>query len=466
MSQVGTGESPLRVAIVGAGPAGFYAADYLLRQKQLSVAVDMFDRLPTPFGLVRFGVAPDHPKIKSVTKLFDRIAKKAGFRFFGNVTIGEDVSVDDLRLHYHQIIYTTGALDDRILNIPGIRLEGSHPATDFVAWYNGHPDYRALQYDLSQENVAVIGVGNVALDVARILCRTEEELVATDIASHALEALSKSKVKNVYVLGRRGPAQAAFTTPEIKELGEMVDSDITIPLDEATLDDLSEEALANADRGTMRKVEIIRSYGGRESSGKSRMLTIRFLVSPTELIEDGNGRVSAMRLVKNELYATDAGTLRPRATAVTETIPVGMVFRSIGYRGVPIPGVPFRDDWGVFWNQDGRIVTADESHETVLGEYTAGWIKRGPSGVIGTNKPDAVETVKLMLADLEAGQTLNPAHPQLDAAAEMVSQKQPRYVTYADWQKLDALELENGAVNGRPRIKFTCIEDMLVALGK
>ncbi len=465
MSQVGTGENPLRVAVVGAGPAGFYAADHLFRQKQLNVSVDMFDRLPTPFGLVRFGVAPDHPKIKSVTKLFDRIAKKPGFRFFGNVTVGKDVSVDDLRSHYRQIVYTTGALDDRILNIPGIDLEGSHPATEFVAWYNGHPDYRNREYDLSQENVAVIGIGNVALDVARILCRSEEELTETDIAAHALEALSKSKVKNVYVLGRRGPAQAAFTTPEIKELGEMVDSDITIPEDEVVLGELSEEALANADRGTVRKVGIIQSYGGRKSTGKSRMLTMRFLASPVELAGDENGRVSAMRVVKNELYATDAGTLRPRATDTFETIEVGMVFRSIGYRGVPIPGVPFRDDWGVIWNEKGRVVTGD-THETVLGEYTAGWIKRGPSGVIGTNKPDAVETVKLMLADLEAGKMLDPARPQQDAAKEMVSQRQPRFVTYSDWQKLDEFELANGAANGRPRVKFTIVDEMLAALGK
>lgn len=466
MSSVGSAENPLRVAIVGAGPAGFYAAEHLYKQKPLTVQVDMYDRLPTPFGLVRNGVAPDHQKIKSVTAVFHRTAQKPGFRFFGNVELGKDVYVEELRQYYHAIIYTTGAQTDRALKVPGADLENHHPATEFVAWYNGHPDFRDLKFDLSQEKVAVIGIGNVAMDVARILCRTPAELKKTDIADYALEALSHSNVKEVYILGRRGPAQAAFTTPEIKELGEMEDTDVFTVPDEVTLDPLSEESLADsADRGTLRKVEIIQSYASNQPTGKSRKLTVRFLVSPTELYGDENGRVRAMQLVHNELYKTDAGSLRPRATDKTEMLEVGLVFRSIGYLGVPLPGVPFNNSWGVILNEDGRVIDP-ESKQPVTGEYTAGWIKRGPSGVIGTNKPDAVATVDLLLEDLESGSLLQPIHPEPDAIEMLIAQRQPHAFTYADWQKLDELEMAAGEVQGRPRVKFTSVEEMLAALGK
>lgn len=466
MSQIGIPENPLRIAIIGAGPTGFYTAEHLFKQKEYHVTVDMYERLPIPFGLVRYGVAPDHPKIKSVTKVYDRIAKKPGFRFFGNVEIGKHISVPELRNYYHQIVFTTGAQTDRRLNIPGEDLEGSLPATEFVAWYNGHPDYRDYEVDLSHENVAVVGIGNVAMDVARILCRTPEELYQTDIADYALEALRKSKVKNVYVMGRRGPAQAAFTTPEIKELGKMEDTDAYVLPEEAELDELSQEALADSsDRATMKKIEIIQSYAGREPSGKSRRLTVRFLVSPVELIDDGQGNIAGMRLVKNELYATDAGTLRPRATDEFEELPVTLVFRAIGYRGVPIPDVPFYDSWGVILNREGRILDP-ETQEPVLGEYTGGWIKRGPSGVIGTNKPDALETVKHMLEDVAAGKTLCPEHSQPEEIEAFVGSRQPEFFTYADWLRLDELELANGEAQGRPRVKFTSVDNMLRALGR
>ncbi len=466
MSNVGTAENPLRVAIIGAGPAGFYAAEHLYKQKQLTVQVDMYDRLPTPFGLVRNGVAPDHQKIKSVTAVFHRTAQKPGFRFFGNVELGLNVSVAELRRHYHAIIYTTGAQTDRALKIPGADLANHHPATDFVAWYNGHPDFRDYQFDLSQERVAVIGIGNVAMDVARILCRTPNELKKTDIADYALEALSHSKVKEVYVLGRRGPAQAAFTTAEIKELGEMEDTDVFTVADEVELDPLSEEAMADsADRGTLRKVEIIQSYASNQPTGKSRQLTVRFLVSPTELYGDEHGRVKAMKLVHNELYKTDAGSLRPRATDKTEMLDVGLVFRSIGYLGVPLPGVPFNDSWGVILNDGGRVIDP-ESKKPVRGEYTAGWIKRGPSGVIGTNKPDAVSTVDQLLEDFESGSLLQPTHPQPETIEALIAQRQPHYFTYADWEKLDEIEVAKGEAQGRPRVKFTGVEEMLRALGK
>lgn len=456
---------PLRVAIIGAGPAGFYTAERLYKEKTLNVAIDMFDRLPTPFGLVRAGVAPDHQKIKSVTKIFDRVAQNDTFRFFGNVKLGRDISVEDLRNHYHQIVYTVGAQSDRNLPIPGIELEGSHAATEFVAWYNGHPDYRDYEFDLSQENVAVVGMGNVAIDVARILSRTYNGLKTTDIADHALEALKESKVKRVYILGRRGPAQAAFTPVEAKELLEMTITQTMVLAEEAELDPLSEASLANADRGTMRNVEIIRQIAHHPDEHMPKQLFIRFLVSPVELIGDENGRVCALKLVKNELYETETGTLRPKPTDEYEEIPVGLVFRSIGYRGVPIEGVPFNDRWGVIANNGGRVIDY-ETEDVVLGEYTAGWIKRGPSGVIGTNKPDAAETVKLMLEDFAAGKLLSPSQPSPEAALTLIEQKQPKFVTYADWQKIDAVECAKGEEQGRPRVKFTTVEEMLAVVGK
>ncbi len=465
MNQLGTASNPLRVAIIGAGPTGFYTAEHLFKQN-LVIQLDLFDRLPTPFGLVRGGVAPDHQKIKSVTTAFDRIAENPNFRFYGNVEFGSHLTLADLQAHYHQIVFTTGAQTDRSMDIPGEDLIGSHAATEFVAWYNGHPDYRDCQFDLSQERVAVVGIGNVAVDVARILCRTPEELAVTDIADYAFEALKQSRVKEVYLLGRRGPAQAAFTNPEIKELGEMAGADIYVPPEEAELDELSRAELERTqDRLTMKKVDIIKSYAQRPDEARPRQLILRFLVSPVELMGDERGHLKTMRLVKNKLYATEAGTLRPQPTGEYEELPVGLVFRSVGYRGVPLPGVPFHDKWGVILNHKGRVLNP-ETQQPLLGEYTAGWIKRGPSGVIGTNKPDALETVQCMLEDVAAGQTLQPPQPDPAAAEALIRQRQPHFITYADWQKLNEIEVAKGKASGRPRVKFTCVEDMLAALGR
>jgi ferredoxin--NADP+ reductase len=464
--RLGTAARPLRVAIVGAGPTGYYAADHLLKQDGVVVEIDMLDRLPTPYGLVRAGVAPDHQKIKSVTAAFDKVAAHPRFRFYGSVELGKDVSVEDLRAYYHMIFYATGAQTDRRMGIPGEDLRNSHPATEFVAWYNGHPDFRDLEFDLSQERAAVVGVGNVAVDVARILCRSPEELAKTDIADHALQVLRASRIKEVYLLGRRGPAQAAFTNPEIKELGELADADIFVVPEEVQLDALSRAALERTpDRPTSKKVEILQGFALRPASGKSRRLTLRFLVSSTDLVDDGTGAVGAMRLVRNTLYATATGTLQPKATDVTEELRVGLVFRSVGYRGVPLPGVPFNESWGVILNDKGRVLDA-QAKTPVGGEYTAGWIKRGPSGVIGTNKPDAAETVTCMMEDLAEGLTLTPEHPQAAAADFFLRERQPRCVSYQDWQRLNEIEVERGRAQGRPRVKFTRVEDMLAALGR
>jgi ferredoxin--NADP+ reductase len=464
MATLGTADAPLRVAIIGSGPAAFYAAEHLFKQSDLVIEIDMFDRLPTPFGLVRGGVAPDHLKIKSVTAIYDKIASNPRFRFFGNVEFGSHITLEDVAAHYHQVLFANGAQSDRRMGIPGEDLGNSFAATQFVAWYNGHPDYRDLQFDLSQESVAVVGVGNVAIDVARILCRTPEELKQSDIAPHALEALSASRVRTVYLLGRRGAAQAAFTNPEVKELGEMHEAEPVVRPDEVAVDELSRAAVA-ADRALQKKVEILQAYAARALEGKPRQLRLRFLVSPVELIGDERGNVRAMKLVKNVLVAGDGGDIKARATDQFETIDVGMVFRSVGYRGVPLPGVPFNEKAATILNDKGRVLDA-ASRAALPGMYTSGWIKRGPSGVIGTNKPDSVETAAAMIEDARAGIALQPTAPSAAAAAALVTTRQPRFVSYEDWKKLDALELSNGTAAGRPRVKFTRVDEMLTALGR
>ena len=466
MTRPGTEAQPLRVAIVGAGPTGFYATDQLFRQPGLVVDVDLYDRVPTPYGLVRAGVAPDHQKIKAVTAAFDKVAAHPRFRFFGAVELGRHLSMDDLRAHYHMIVYTTGAQTDRRMGIPGEDLQRSHAATEFVAWYNGHPDYRDLTFDLSQERAVVVGVGNVAADVARILSRTPEELAATDIADYALEALSASRIREVHVLGRRGPAQAAFTNPEVRELGELAGADVTARAEEVEPDELTRQALERApDRATQKKVEILKEFARRAPTGKPKRLVMRFLVSPVELLDDGRGAVGGMRLVRNRLYATATGTLQPKPTGEFEELPAGLVFRSVGYRGVPLPGVPFNDDWGVILNKKGRVLDAQTKHPLV-GQYTAGWIKRGPTGVIGTNKPDAAETVTGMLEDLARDIHLRPADPSPEAVERLVRERQPQYLSYQDWLRLDEIETRRGKETGRPRVKFTRVKDMLAALGR
>jgi len=454
--------SESRVAIVGSGPAGFYVAEHLLKQTEIPVRVDMFDRLPTPFGLVRFGVAPDHPKIKSVTRVFDKIAKNPGFRFYGNVEIGKDVTLAELKDHYHQICFSTGAQTDRAMGIPGEDLPRSHAATEFVAWYNGHPDYRDCKFDLSVERVAVVGVGNVAVDVARILSKTPDELAKTDIADHALEALRRSKIREVTMLGRRGPAQAAFTNPEVRELGELEGADIRVLTEEVRLDPASQADVDGSDDDTVKKkVSILQEFAQQPRAGKSRLLTLRFLVSPTELIAGPDGGVRAMRLAKNEIYA-EGGRLQSRPTGEVEELPVDLVFRSVGYRGVPVAGVPFDDRAGVIPNQQGRV-TDPATKAPALGTYVSGWIKRGPSGVIGTNKKDGTETAAAMLEDAAASRLLSPTKDAV-AIDALVRVRRPDLVSYADWSRLDALEVAAGERAGRPRAKLVTRAEVAAAL--
>lgn len=458
--------SPLMVAIVGSGPAGFYTAEHLFKRAGDRVRVDMFERLPMPYGLVRFGVAPDHQKIKSATKSYERVAANPRFRFFGNVAYGDHLRLDDLARYYHAVCFATGAQTDRGMDIPGEDLARSHPATEFVAWYNGHPEFRDREFDLSVERVAVVGVGNVAVDVARILARTPEELEQTDIAEYALEALRDSRIKEITILGRRGPAQAAFTNPEIKELGELAGADFVIPSADVTLDPLSATAVAESDdRALRKKMEILQEAAERSPGGKPRRLTLRFLVSPVELLGDASGRVAGMRIVHNELYRSDDGSLRPRATDRTEELPVEMVFRSVGYRGVPLPGVPFDERRGVVPNQDGRVLDPTTG-APVPGLYVSGWIKRGPTGVIGTNKADAGETVDRILEDVEQGVRAHPAAPDSGAVETLVRERQPAFVSFDDWKRVDEIEVGRGEECGRPRIKFTSAAEVAEVLGR
>ena len=458
--------SPIRIAVIGSGPAGFYAAGHLLKDADAGFEVDMIERLPTPWGLVRSGVAPDHPKIKSVTRVYEKTAAHPRFRYFGNVCFGEHVSREELLAHYHAIVYATGSPMDRPLGIPGEDLPGSHAATEFVGWYNGHPDHTGLEIDLvSAERAVVIGNGNVAVDVARMLVLTAEELAPTDTADHALEVLSRSRVREVVVVGRRGPAQAAFTNPELLELGELTDADIVVDADELDRALTVHDDAAEQNAIARRNVEILREYSQRTPTPGRKRVVLRFLLSPVRLIAGADGALADVELVHNELVADDDGALRARATEQSETIPAGLVFRAIGYRGEPLPGVSFDDRAAVILNDGGRVLDPD-SRAPLPGEYVVGWIKRGPSGVIGTNKKDAQETVDAMLADLAPSSNgAGPAHrpDRADSAAieALLRERQPQLVTYSGWEAIDRHERELGEAAGRPRVKLTEIEQML-----
>jgi ferredoxin--NADP+ reductase len=457
MDAPGTAGNPLRVAVVGAGPSGFYAAEALLKSGQ-NVRVDMIERLPAPYGLVRYGVAPDHPKLKEAILVYAVIARLPNFTLLGNVVVGRDVSVEELRAHYHGVIFACGAETDRRLGIPGEDLPGSHTATEFVAWYNGHPDYRDRSFDLSHEVVAIFGQGNVAADVCRILAKTADELKTTDITRHALDVLATSRVREIHVIGRRGPAQAKFTNKELKELGELANCDAVVAPRDLELDAASRtEIEAKANYVSAKNVELLRQFAVRPPAGKSRRLFFHFLESPVSLT--GNGRVEQVVLARNRLEG-EPFKLAARKTEETETLRCGLVFRSIGYSGVPIPGVPFDARRGVFPTQDGRVV--DGSSAVVPGLYAAGWIKRGPSGIIGTNRADSMATVKSLLADLSR---FSPAAKAGAGALEsLLAARGVRVVSLADWLKIDAAEVARGQPTGKPREKFTRVAEMLKCL--
>ena len=433
----------LRVAVVGSGPAGFYAAGALLSADQ-PVEVDMIERLPTPWGLVRLGVAPDHPKLKTVSRAFERIAEQPGFRFLGNVELGRDLTHDDLVRLYDAVIYAVGAQTDRRLGIPGEDLPGSWAATELVAWYNGHPDYQQLEFDLDVERAVVIGNGNVALDVARMLALTPEELAPTDATDASIEAIAASSLREIVVVGRRGPAQAAFTTPELQEMGDLAGADVIV--DPADL-----EGADPKDTNSERNLAVLRDFAAREPTGKPRRVLFRFFHSPVAIL--GDERVEGVDLVCNELDANE----RAVPTDEHETISCGLVFRSVGYHGVELPGVPFDPASGTIPNERGRVSP---------GVYCAGWIKRGPTGVIGTNKKDAAETVETLLEDAAAGRL----EPKPDATAVAVDallfERGVDVVEYDGWMAIDEAERTAGEKSGRPRVKLCSWDELLAAAGR
>jgi ferredoxin/flavodoxin---NADP+ reductase len=430
----------MRVAVVGSGPAGFYAAGSLLSADP-PAEVDMIERLPTPWGLVRLGVAPDHPKLKTVSRAFERIADQPGFRFLGNVEVGRDLHHADLVRLYDAVIYAVGAQTDRRLGIPGEDLPGSWAATELVAWYNGHPDYQQLEFDLDVERVVVIGNGNVALDVARMLALTQEELAPTDATDASIAAIESSPIQEIVIVGRRGPAQAAFTTPELQEMGELAGADTIV--DPADLDGAEPE-------GTMaeRNVAVLQELAVREPEGKPRRVVFRFFHSPVAIL--GEDRVEAIELVRNELDANE----RAVPTEDRETLTCGLVFRSVGYRGVELPEVPFDERSGTIPNEGGRVAP---------GVYAAGWIKRGPTGVIGTNKKDATETVEALLEDAAAGR-LEPKPDATAAAVDaLLAERGVRIVEYVGWTAIDEVERAAGEKGGRPRVKLCSWDELLAA---
>ena len=460
MSRPGTPENPLRIAIIGAGPSGFYAAEQIIRDPGTEAQVDLFDRLPTPYGLVRGGVAPDHPKIKSVTRVYERTAAKEGFRFFGNVEVGRDLEIEDFERHYHAILYTFGAEADRELGIQGEDLPGSYAATAFVGWYNAHPDYADRDFSLDKvKRAVVIGNGNVAMDVSRMLALDDAELRRTDIADHAIDVLDASGIEEIVVLGRRGPAQAAFTNPEIKEIGELEEADVIVDPADVELDPASKVWIESdeADKTARVNVEIVERYSQRSPESKPKRINLRFLSSPVEI--RGRERVEGIVIGRNELVM-DEGSLRAMDTGEREELDCQLVLRSVGYTGVPLRGVSFDEKRGTILNREGRVLESHGGpHRT--GHYAAGWIKRGPSGVIGTNKKDAQETVNHLLADVCDSRLLEPEDPGPEAIENLLAERKADFVSFSGWQKIDHAEVTRGEPHERPRVKFVKVDEML-----
>ena len=439
----------LRVAIVGSGPAGVYAAAALTGHDD--AAVDVIDRLPTPFGLVRYGVAPDHEKMKSVAGTLRKVLEHDRVRFLGNIELGADVSMDDLHRHYDAIVVANGAAVDRRLGIRGEDLPGSFSATEFVSWYSGHPDSALDQFTLTAQTALVIGVGNVAVDVARILSKTAEELRATDIPDHVLAVLSHSHVRDVTIIGRRGPAQAKFTTKELRELGELANADVIVAPEEVALDEAGEAELAR-NAVARRNLEVLRAWSVRTPQGRPRRLHLRFLLRPTVIC--GEVSVAGMEFARGR--PDGAGGIADTGESVQ--LPADMVLRSVGYRGVPIPGLPFDDERGVIPNAAGRIL---RDGTVAPGEYVAGWIKRGPSGVIGTNKHDATETVHSLLQDAPG----LPRREVRDANGiiDLLHQRGVRVVPWQGWEAIEALEIAAGQRRGARQVKVAERELLLAA---
>lgn len=446
---------PYHVAIVGSGPSGFFAASSLLKaadgSEDIDIAVDMLEMLPTPWGLVRSGVAPDHPKIKSISKQFEKTSQDPRFRFFGNISVGEHVQADELAQRYDAVVYAVGAQSDRALNIPGENLPGSIAAVDFVGWYNAHPNFEEATPDLSGSRAVVVGNGNVALDVARILVTDPEVLGQTDIADHALESLRPCGVDEVVVIGRRGPLQTAFTTLELRELGDLDNVDVIV--DPAQLEGVTDEDAAAAGKTAKQNINVLRDYAKREPRPGHRRIVLRFMTSPIEI--KGGDRVEGIVLGRNELVTDDNGRVSARDTGEREELPVQLVVRSVGYRGMPTPGLPFDEKSATIPNSGGRV-------EGSRNEYVVGWIKRGPTGVIGTNKKDSQDTVDTLLAELSGADGLADfPGDHAEKLADWLASRQPKLVTSAHWDLIDAHERAAGEPHGRPRVKLPSLAKLL-----
>ena len=447
---------PYYVAIVGAGPSGYFAAASLLRFADESVAgngpdvhIDMLEMLPTPWGLVRSGVAPDHPKIKSISRTFEKTAADPRFRFFGNITVGQDVSVDELADRYDAVVYAVGTQSDRTMGIPGEDLPGSVPAVDFVGWYNAHPHFAEMAPDISTGRAVVVGNGNVAIDVARILVTDPEVLATTDIADHALDALRERGISEVVIVGRRGPLQAAFTTLEVRELGELEGVDVIV--DPADLAGISDEDAHAAGKTEAANIKVLRDYATREPRPGHRRIVFRFCTSPVAI--KGAGRVEEIELGRNELLEHD-GRVVARDTGERETLPINLVVRAVGYHGVPVPGLPFDDSRGTIPHTGGKVIGRTN-------DYVTGWIKRGPSGVIGTNKSDSQDTVENLWEDLTGEPQGEVGADYADELAAWLAERQPLVVTDDHWQQIDAHERSTGEPHGRPRVKVVSVADLL-----
>ena len=448
---------PYYVAIVGSGPSGYFAAASLLKLADapdaIDVHVDMLEMLPTPWGLVRSGVAPDHPKIKSISAQFEKTAVHPQFRFFGNITVGEHVQASELASRYDAVVYAVGAQSDRPLGIPGEDLAGSVAAVELVGWYNAHPHFQEMAPDLSGSRAIVVGVGNVALDVARILVTDPDELRSTDIADHALEVLDPRGVEEVVIVGRRGPLQASFTTLELRELGDLKGLEgVDVIVDPADLADISDADVEAAGKTVKQNLKALRGYAERQPQPGNRRIVFKFRTSPVEI--RGEGKVDEVVLGRNELVAGEGGRVTAKDTGAREVLPAQLVVRAVGYRGVPTPGLPFDEKSGTIPHSDGRI---DGSRN----EYVVGWIKRGPTGVIGSNKKDSQQTVDTLIADLHSAKLGEVGHDYADEIAGWLASRQPKLVTEEHWQRIDRAEREAGESQGRPRVKLPSFEEML-----
>ncbi|PXX06569.1 FAD-dependent oxidoreductase [Mycolicibacterium moriokaense] len=444
------------VAIVGSGPSGYFAAASLLKfadaAEDADVRVDMLEMLPTPWGLVRSGVAPDHPKIKSISAQFEKTALDPRFRFFGNIVVGDHVQAAELAERYDAVVYAVGAQSDRSLGIPGEDLAGSVPAVDFVGWYNAHPHFEEMAPDLSTGRAIVVGNGNVALDVARILVTDPDVLATTDIADHALKSLHDRGVEEVVIVGRRGPLQAPFTTLELRELGHLEGlGDVDVIVDPADFADITDEDIEAAGKTVKNNIKVLRGYSEESPKGAKRRIVFRFRTSPIEI--KGDGRVESIVLGRNALVDDD-GRIVAKDTGERDELPAQLVVRAVGYRGVPTPGLPFDEKAGTIPHTAGRI---DGSRN----EYVVGWIKRGPTGVIGSNKSDSQETVDTLIADLSGAGSTDVDADHSEKLVEWLLERQPKLITDDHWKLINEHERSAGQDCGRPRVKLTSVAELL-----